>query len=122
LERIGFEVYLFPGTLDRTATGVLAHVDSRRPPLVMLSSEGSKPHYEIVLGYDEPRGHLILLDPVQGEVVLSVSRFERDWARCQRFTLLATRAQDSQAAAPRPLEPRVDEQPALSPPDQETKP
>lgn len=89
LEQVGFEVFLFRGTLDRTATGVYAHVDAHRPPLVMLSGDGTNQHYELVLGYDEPRGNLILLDPVMGETLVPVAVFDRNWERCKRFTLLA---------------------------------
>ncbi len=122
LERRGLEVYLFQGSLDRTVTGVYAHVDSGRPPLVMLSGEGTNRHYEIVLGYDEPRGQLILLDPVRGEVVLSAATFESDWARCKRFTLLASRGSEVQVAGQRGRERRLAAQPAESQPDQGTKP
>jgi len=93
LEQLGFEVYLFAGSLDRAVTGILGNVDAGRPPLVMLSSDGKAHHYGLVLGYDEPRGNLILLDPMKGELLVPRSVFERDWARCQRFTLLACRAQ-----------------------------
>jgi ABC-type bacteriocin/lantibiotic exporter with double-glycine peptidase domain len=100
LEQLGFEVYLFAGSLDRTATGIFANIDAGRPLLVMLSSNGTAHHYGLVLGYDEPHGNLILLDPLKGELLVPQPVFERDWARCQRFTLLATR----KAPAPAPSE------------------
>jgi len=91
LEQLGFEVYLFAGSVDRTATGIFGNIDAGRPLLVMLSSNGTAHHYGLVLGYDEPHGNLILLDPLKGELLVPLPVFERDWARCQRFTLLATR-------------------------------
>lgn len=91
LEQLGLEVYLFQGSLDRTATGLYAHIDSKRPPLIMSSGDSTEPHYEILIGYDEPLGSLILLDPVRGELLVPVTEFERDWSRCKRFTLLASR-------------------------------
>ncbi|MBK7644425.1 MAG: C39 family peptidase [Planctomycetes bacterium] len=91
LEQLGFEVYLFEGSLDRAATGLLHNIDVGRPLLVMLSSDGNAHHYGLVLGYDEPRGNLILLDPMKGELLVPMPAFERDWARCRRFTLLASR-------------------------------
>jgi ABC-type bacteriocin/lantibiotic exporter with double-glycine peptidase domain len=94
LEQLGLEVYLFEGTLDRATTGIYAHVDAGRPPLVMLSADGTGHHYELVLGYDEPRGNLILLDPMKGEILVPVAVFERNWKRCQRFTLLACRGEE----------------------------
>jgi ABC-type bacteriocin/lantibiotic exporter with double-glycine peptidase domain len=90
LEADGLEVFLFSGTLDRTETGVYRHIDAGRPLLVMLSPDGKGHHYCLVLGYDEPRRSLVLLDPARGEVVRSVQVFERGWEDCQRFTLLAT--------------------------------
>jgi ABC-type bacteriocin/lantibiotic exporter with double-glycine peptidase domain len=89
LQRLGLEVYLFQGTLDRSLTGLYQHVDAGRPLLVMLSPDGEDQHYCLVLGYDEPRGNIILLDPLRGEVLTSVAAFDRNWGRCQRFTLLA---------------------------------
>ena len=91
LEQLGFEVFLFEGRLDREVTGIFANVDAGRPLLVMLSADGTAHHYALVLGYDEPRGNLILLDPLKGELLVPLPVFERDWARCQRFTLLASR-------------------------------
>jgi len=99
LEQLGFEVYLFEGTLDRAVTGLFGHVDAGRPPLVMLSSNGTAHHYGLVLGYDEPRGNLILLDPMKGELLVPLPAFERDWARCRHFTLLACRQQAPQTAS-----------------------
>jgi ABC-type bacteriocin/lantibiotic exporter with double-glycine peptidase domain len=89
LHRLGFDAFLFQGRLDRSATGLYAHVDAGRPLLVMLSPRKSTHHYSLVLGYDEPHANLILLDPMQGQVLMSTANFERDWGRCERFTLLA---------------------------------
>ena len=98
LERAGLETFLFQGSLDRSPTGLFAHVDEGRPLIVMLSptagrapSEGSGHHYCLVLGYDEPRGNLVLLDPARGEVLSPLASFEKSWEACRRFTLLATR-------------------------------
>ena len=89
LVHLGLDAFLFSGSLDRTATGLYAHIDAGRPPLVMLSPDGDAHHYSLVLGYDEPLANVILLDPVKGRVLLPVPAFERNWARCERFTLLA---------------------------------
>ena len=98
LEQLGFEVYLFEGSVDHAVTGILGSVDAGRPPLVMLSSNGTAHHYALVLGYDEPRGNLILLDPMRGELLVPRFVFEREWARCQRFTLLASLKEALQTA------------------------
>lgn len=99
LEQLGLEVYLFEGSLDRTLTGIYGHVDAGRPPLVMVSTDGSGHHYELVLGYDEPRSNLILLDPMKGEILVPVTMFDLNWARCRRFTLLACRKEETPVAA-----------------------
>jgi ABC-type bacteriocin/lantibiotic exporter with double-glycine peptidase domain len=98
LDRVGMESYLFRGALDRSPTGLYRQVDAGRPPLVMLAADESQHHYGLVLGYDEERGNLIVLDPVKGEVLVPAAVFERNWARCERFTLLACR----KAEAPPP--------------------
>ena len=99
LDRIGMESYLFQGSLDRTSTGLYRHVDKGRPPLVMICPDATTFHYCLVLGYDEPHGNLILLDPAQGEVLTSLAAFDRSWARCQRFTLLACPKEETGAIA-----------------------
>lgn len=98
LEGLGLDVFLFQGSLDRTPTGVYGQVDAGRPPLVMLSADGAGHHYALVLGYDEPRSNLILLDPMKGEILVPVLVFDRNWERCQRFTLLACRRDETQVA------------------------
>jgi hypothetical protein len=97
LDRLGMDVFLFQGSLDRTPTGLYHHVDQGRPPLVMISPDSSGFHYCLVLGYDEPRGNLILLDPARGQVLTPITAFDRDWARCQRFTLLACPKEEATA-------------------------
>ncbi len=89
LEGLGFETYLFHGALDHQATGLFRHVDERRPPLVMLSPEPESHHYVLVIGYDEPERNICLLDPVRGRVIVPYETFEKSWAECERFTLLA---------------------------------
>ena len=42
-----------------------------------------------MLGYDEPRENVVLLDPARGQVLRSTKQFDRDWGACERFTLLA---------------------------------
>jgi ABC-type bacteriocin/lantibiotic exporter with double-glycine peptidase domain len=89
LEAQGFRVFVFEDTLTEGATGLYTHVDAGRPPLVMVSDDGELHHYCLVLGYDPPAGHVVLLDPRRGRVVLPEESFERAWARSSRFTLLA---------------------------------
>jgi len=89
LEAVGLETFLFRGTLDRSDTGLYKHVDAGRPLLVMFSIDEEHNHYGLVLGYDEPRKTLVLLDPARGEVLRRIEVFEKSWKDCNQFTLLA---------------------------------
>lgn len=89
LERRGMETFLFRGALDRSDTGVYKQIDAGRPLVVMVSPDGKAHHYCLVLGYDEPRENVVLLDPARGQVLRSTKQFDRDWGACERFTLLA---------------------------------
>jgi ABC-type bacteriocin/lantibiotic exporter with double-glycine peptidase domain len=100
LERFGMETFLFQGEIDRSPTGLLHHVEAGRPLLVMLSPDGEANHYCLVLGFDEPRANLILLDPRKGEILVPFERFRRDWERCRRFTLLACKKETLSTEVP----------------------
>ncbi len=89
LERAGLEVFLFQGTLDRSATGLYAHLERGRPCLAMISRDGESRHYVLVVGYDPAPGSLVLFDPRRGLVLIREPDFERMWARASHFTLLA---------------------------------
>ena len=92
LENAGFEVFLFQGTLDRSPTGLLTQVDRGRPVLVMISPEGRRYHYSLVVGYDPESNDVVFFDPRQGLALLPMSAFERVWENARRFTLLAVPA------------------------------
>ena len=89
LEAEGLQVFVFEGTLEEGPTALYGHADAGRPTLVMVSDDGELHHYCLVLGYDPPAGHIVLLDPRRGRVVLPEESFERAWERSNRFTLLA---------------------------------
>jgi len=89
LDARGMETFLYSGVLDRSDTGVYKQIDAGRPLVVMVSPDGKAHHYCLVLGYDEPRNNVVLLDPARGQVLRSTQQFDRDWEACQRFTLLA---------------------------------
>ncbi len=98
LEQLGLEVYVFRGSLEDGPEGLYGHVDRGRPPIVMLSRDGSLHHYCLVLGYDPPRGHIVLLDPRRGRVILPEEVFERSWERSNRFTLVAVPLENEPSA------------------------
>lgn len=86
---MGFDTFLFRGQLDRGTTGLFAHVDAHRPPLVLLSPEPERRHYVLFVGYDEDNREVCLLDPVRGRVLVPYETFEKSWSACNHFTLLA---------------------------------
>lgn len=98
LSALGFETYLFRGTLDHEATGLLAQVDARRPVLVMLAPEPNRHHYVLFIGYDETERNACLLDPVRGRVIVPYETFETSWRACSHFTLLAVPTSGSTVA------------------------
>lgn len=89
LESLGMEVFVFPGTLDHAETGLLHQTDRGRPTLVMISEDGEHHHYCLFLGYDEPLGQVVLLDPLRGRVLLPNEVFMLAWERSRNFTLLS---------------------------------
>ena len=89
LESRGLETFLFRGALDRSDVGVYKQIDAGRPLVVMVSPDGKAHHYCLVLGYDEPRQNVVLLDPARGQVLRTTRQFDKDWGACERFTLLA---------------------------------
>lgn len=99
LERLGLEVFLFPGTLDHQVSGLYHHVDRGRPLLVMISAGGDEHHYCLFTGYDPQHGNVYLLDPRRGRLVLPHDAFAASWARSGNFTLLC---------APPPADPSPD--------------
>ena len=105
LAEVGMDTFLFQGTLDRSETGLYGNVDAGRPLLVMYSLDAEKNHYGLVLGYDEPRNSIVILDPARGEVVRRIEVFERSWNDCNRFTLLAVPKSQGEAlpSGPGPL-------------------
>lgn len=92
LEGLGFETYLFEGEMGHGELGLMTQIDSRRPPLVMLSPHAGEHHYVLFMGYDDSRDAACLLDPVRGSVVESYEAFDKAWSACDRFTLIAVPA------------------------------
>lgn len=89
LEGAGFEVFIYPGTLDHDVSGLYHHVDRGRPLLVMISVHDGEHHYCLVTGYDPEHANVFLLDPRRGSLVLSTLAFDALWKKAGQFTLLA---------------------------------
>lgn len=100
LQSLGFEVWIFEGSFDRTPTGVLHHVEQGRPLLVM-TSESDLNHYCLLIGHDPELGNVVLLDPRRGRVLLPDQTFEQQWSAVRRFTLLAVPAPSTGGPADR---------------------
>ena len=102
LQRLGFEVWIFEGTFDRTPTGVLHHVEQGRPLLVM-TDENDQNHYCLLIGHDPELGNVVLLDPQRGRVLLPDETFEQQWSAVRHFTLLAVPASTKGVAQASPV-------------------
>lgn len=85
-----FETALFPGTLDRSSTGLYYHLEKKRPLIVMITSkDGKSSHYDIVSGYDPVKALVLLTDPAIGQIAVGRGQFEAAWKRANNLTLLA---------------------------------
>jgi ABC-type bacteriocin/lantibiotic exporter with double-glycine peptidase domain len=87
LESAGYEVAVYPGTLDRGPAGLFKQVDKGLPVLVMTGIDPR--HYCLVAGYDEQKGTISLMDPARGRVDMPFSGFESLWQEAGHFSLLA---------------------------------
>ena len=87
LKDAGYYVAVFPGTLDRQASGLYHHLDLKRPLIVMTGS-GAR-HYLVAVGYDEARALIVLLDPAAGAIATDAGEFMQGWKEANYFTLLA---------------------------------
>ena len=104
LDDLGFETFLFRGTLDHQATGLFKHIDARRPALVMLASDSGTHHYVLFIGYDATERNACLLDPVRGRVLVPYETFESSWSGCDHFTVVAVPYQNTGVSKPDPKE------------------
>lgn len=107
LHSVGFEVFVFRGTMDHSETGLLRHIDARRP-LIVMTSQDDLNHYSLLIGYDPQYENVVLLDPRRGRVVLPSATFDGLWADAQRFTLLAVPPGPVHADVPEPLDPKAE--------------
>jgi ABC-type bacteriocin/lantibiotic exporter with double-glycine peptidase domain len=90
LEQQGYFVAVFPGTLDHKVSGLYHHLDLKRPLIVMIQGDSpDKNHYVLAVGYDEDTNSIVLLDPVRGELAMSLINFKKVWGKVDNFTLLA---------------------------------
>lgn len=93
LESSGYEVHIFKGKIDNTATGLYYHIDRGRPLVAMIAKNGYKlsiTHFVLVTGYDPETRQIIIHDPQFGKQVWAESEFQIVWERTKSFTLLAT--------------------------------
>ena len=92
-EDSGFWAAVFAGHLMNPQTGLFNEIDRGRPLIVMLKKR-LESHYVLVSGYDPKNKLLILNDPAQGFVALSIKRFKADWEGSGKFSLLGIPEED----------------------------
>lgn len=91
LEKVGYRVAVFPGTLDYELTGLYHHLKKGNPLIVLISSEKNQiGHYCLVSGFDPKTDLIILTDPKKGIYGLSTHDFKKHWEKMGSFTLLAS--------------------------------
>jgi len=88
LEEAGYDVAVFPGRLDHSLYGLYPSLDQGRPVIVMDGT--GPPHYSLLVGYDQAKGTILLLDPAVGQVLMPARAFEDPWDQAHHFALLAT--------------------------------
>jgi len=96
--RQGLPAYLVPPRLD----AVLAEVAAGHPVLVFQNL--SLPiypvwHYAVLIGYDRERNTVTLHSGVTSQLEMSLSAFERTWARGEHWAMLALPADQLPATA-----------------------
>jgi len=90
LQKAGYFVAVFEGSLNHKVTGLYYHLDRHRPLIVMYLHKGDVlGHYVIVTGYDPIQNLLVVLDPAAGREVMRAGQFLAQWKRSGQFTLLA---------------------------------
>lgn len=89
LNDLGFETFLFRGSLDDETTGLRAQIEAHRPAVIMLASPSGSQHYVLFVGFDDLERNVCLLDPVRGRVLVPYETFDVSWGACDHFTLVA---------------------------------
>jgi ABC-type bacteriocin/lantibiotic exporter with double-glycine peptidase domain len=91
LERNGFRVYIFPGTLldEKSHRGIAYNLKQGWPPVVMVSPRGKRTHYMVVSGLSVEKDQVFFEDPDKGKVACSGRAFRKMWERGNFFTLVA---------------------------------
>jgi hypothetical protein len=100
LEKSGYAVSVFTGTLDHEVTGLYYHLDRGRPLIVMFATDdGSRAHYLLVTGYDPETNMVAVLDSLSGKHAVRLKDFRSRWNNAHQFTLLAVPA-NAESAGP----------------------
>jgi len=86
----GLAAFVFHGTLDNEATGILRHLDGGRPVLTMVEDDRGHRRWLLLVGHDHGARILIAQDPLARLLALPKDSFAREWGRTESLTLLAT--------------------------------
>ena len=91
LERNGFRVYIFSGTLldEQSPRDIAYNLKQGWPLVVMVSPRGKRDHYMVVSGLSVQEDLIFFEDPDKGKVACSGRAFRKMWERGNFFTLLA---------------------------------
>jgi hypothetical protein len=89
LEASGFDVAVFPGSLDRENPGIYRHLDLKRPLIVLISEKPKENgHYLIANGY-KGGDFLAVIYPEKGQAEAGVPWFLPPWKNSGCLTMLA---------------------------------
>jgi ABC-type bacteriocin/lantibiotic exporter with double-glycine peptidase domain len=90
LEASGFDVAVFPGTLDDKPAGIFHHLDAGRPLIALISDKkGTQGHYIVLSGYNSGRDTIFVIDPAYGREKISAAYFLSVWQNEDNLILLA---------------------------------
>ena len=89
LEASGFDVAVFPGTLDRELPGIYRNLDLKRPLIALISEKpGENGHYVIINGY-KGSGILAVMNPDGGQTTAGIPWFSPLWKTSGYLIILA---------------------------------
>ncbi len=83
-QSLGFEAFLIRTDLD----DIREQIRKGRPLIVCRKMFGGFNHYEVVVGYNDTKRHIIIANPAGGVVTCSFKDFTKMHEETDRFTLL----------------------------------
>lgn len=85
IERMGFRSFLIQPPFG----DLLEHLRKGRPPVVEFPARGGGRHAMVLVGFDEAKQDLFLMDPASGKRrSFDYKTFQQKWEEAQRWTFL----------------------------------